>query len=83
MAGEARFASAPATGAPQTFSTGTPAHVDAACTAEAAYLSYSILPREARAAFLDRIASEIEARGDEIIAIGTSETGLLAARLEG
>lgn len=84
VAGEAKFASAPATGAPQTFSAGTPAHVDAACTAaEAAYLSYSILPRDERAAFLDRIASEIEARGDEITAIGTSETGLPAARLEG
>ena len=63
---------------------GTPAHVDAAAIgAEAAYPSYSALSREARAAFLDKIADEIEARGTEITAIGTSETGLPTARLEG
>ena len=84
VAGETTFTSSPATGAAQTFSVGTPAHVDAAAlAAEAAFPSYSALGRDQRAAFLDRIADEIEARGAEITAIGTSETGLPAARLEG
>ncbi len=84
MAGEATFKSSPATGEALSFAVGTPAHVDAAATgAEAAFPSYAALPRDARAAFLDRIADEIDARGSEITAIGTSETGLPTARLEG
>ena len=78
------FKSSPATGEALTFSVGSPAHVDAAVmAAEAAFPSYSALTRDQRAAFLDRIADEIEARGSEITAIGTSETGLPTARLEG
>jgi NADP-dependent aldehyde dehydrogenase len=58
--------------------------VDAACrTAEEAFWSFSTLPREARARFLERIAEEIEARGAEITEIGHQETGLPTARLEG
>ncbi len=58
--------------------------VDAACAAaEAAFAPYAALPRVARAAFLDRIADEIDARGAAITAVGTAETGLPAARLEG
>ncbi|MBI1170115.1 aldehyde dehydrogenase family protein [bacterium] len=84
VAGDATFLSSPATGEALPFAVGTPAHVDAAVQgAEAAFPSYSALSREARAAFLDRIADEIEARGVEITAIGTSETGLPVARLEG
>ncbi len=84
IAGEASFQSSPATGEAMTFSIGTPAHVDAAVqAAEAAFPSYAALSREQRATFLDRIADEIEARGVEITAIGTSETGLPVARLEG
>ncbi len=84
LTGEARFTSSPATGESRTFSVGTPAHVDAAVrAAEAAFPSYSALSRDQRAAFLDRIADELEARGTEITAIGTSETGLPTARLEG
>ena len=84
VGGDTTFKSSPATGAPLTFCVGTPAHVDAAVqAAEAAFPSYSALTREQRAAFLDRIADEIEARGVEITAIGTSETGLPTARLEG
>ena len=84
VGGPTTFKSSPATGAPLTFCVGTPAHVDAAVqAAEAAFPSYSALTREQRAAFLDRIADEIEARGVEITAIGTSETGLPTARLEG
>lgn len=84
VAGDATFLSSPATGEALAFAVGSPAHVDTAVQgAEAAYPSYSALSREARAAFLDKIAEEIDARGAEITAIGTSETGLPAARLEG
>jgi alpha-ketoglutaric semialdehyde dehydrogenase len=78
------FASSPAHGPSHTFSVGTPAHVNAACDgAEAAFPAYSAKSRKDRAAFLNRIADEIEARGAEITEIGTQETGLPAARLEG
>jgi len=82
--GEATFKSSPASGEAMEFSVGTPAHVNAAAKgAEAAFSSYSVLTREERAVFLERISDEIEARGAEITAIGTSESGLPAARLEG
>ena len=82
--GTTTFLSAPATGEALTFAIGTPALVDVAVTAaEAAFPSYAALTREDRAVFLERIADEIEARGPEITAIGTSETGLPAGRLEG
>ncbi len=84
IAGETTFSSSPASGAPRPFSVGTPAHVEAAVqAAEAAFSAYRATSRAARAAFLNRIADEIEARGAEITEIGTSETGLPAARLEG
>jgi len=84
VAGDATFQSSPATGEALTFAVGTPAHVDAAVRgAEAAFASYSTLSREARATFLEKIADEIEARGPEITAIGSSESGLPAGRLEG
>ena len=84
VAGDATFTSSPATGEARAFSIGTPAHVDTAVrAAEAAFPSYAALTRDQRAAFLDRIADEIEARGPEITAIGTSETGLPTARLDG
>ena len=78
------FASAPAHGPSHDFALGTPAHVDAACrAAEAAFPAYSATTRAARAAFLNRIADEIDARGAEITQIGTQETCLPVARLEG
>ena len=78
------FASSPAHGPSHPFSVGTPAHVTAACdAAEAAFPAYAAKTRAERAAFLNRIADEIEARGAEITEIGTQETGLPAARLEG
>ncbi len=84
VAGDATFASEPADGAAHDFAVGTPAHVDAAVkAAEDAFWSYGYSTREERAAFLNAIADEIEARGDEITAIGTSETGLPEARLQG
>jgi len=78
------FTSSPALGPSHQFSIGTPAHVAAACeAAEAAFPAYSAKTRAERAAFLNHIADEIEARGAEITEIGTQETGLPAARLEG
>ena len=84
VSGEATFSSEPAHGEAHDFAVGTPVHVDAAVNAaEEAFWSYGYSSREDRAAFLDAIADEIEARGKEITAIGTSETGLPEARLEG
>jgi NADP-dependent aldehyde dehydrogenase len=82
--GEATFRSSPAHGEALDFSVGTPAHVDRAVrAAEEAFASYGQTSRDERAAFLEKIADEIEARAIEITAIGTSETGLPTARLDG
>jgi NADP-dependent aldehyde dehydrogenase len=84
VAGEATFTSDPASGEAFEYSVGTPELVDRAClAAEEAFWSYGYSTREERAAFLDRIADEIDARGAQITWIGTSESGLPAARLEG
>lgn len=78
------FQSSTAHGPARTFAAGTPSHVEAACeAAEAAFPAYSTTSNAERAAFLNRIADEIEARGAEITEIGTQETGLPTARLEG
>lgn len=78
------FTSEPASGEPNTFAAATPELVDAAVkAAEEAFWSYGTSSRAERAAFLDSIADEIEARGAEITEIGSAETGLPAARLEG
>ncbi|WP_420006326.1 aldehyde dehydrogenase (NADP(+)) [Arenibacterium sp. LLYu02] len=78
------FASDPAHGPSHAFSTGTPALVDEACrAAEGAFPAYAAMSAERRAGFLDRIADEIEARADAITLIGTQETGLPEARLQG
>ncbi|MGL4312330.1 MAG: aldehyde dehydrogenase (NADP(+)) [Paracoccaceae bacterium] len=84
VGGEAMFASDPATGPSHQFAVGTVALVNrAAEAAEEAFWSYSALTRRQRAEFLNRIADEIEARGAAITEIGTQETGLPPARLEG
>ena len=84
VAGDATFASEPAHGPAHDFAVGTPDLVDRACeAAEDAFHTYAYLSREDRAAFLDAIAEEIEARGDAITEIGTQETGLPEARLQG
>lgn len=84
VAGATKFHSSPASGAAQAFSVGTPALVDRACAAaEAAFPAYAATTREQRAAFLERIAEEIDARGAEITATGSAETGLPTARLDG
>ncbi|MDM8165857.1 aldehyde dehydrogenase (NADP(+)) [Roseovarius sp.] len=78
------FTSEPASGEAHSFSVGNPQLVDqAAKAAEEAFTTYGYTTREERAAFLDTIADEIEARGDQITEIGTSESGLPEARLQG
>ncbi len=84
VAGDATFTSEPAHGPSHSFAVGTPAFVDTACAAaEEAFWSYGYSSREDRAAFLNAIADEIEARGAQITEIGCQETGLPEARLEG
>lgn len=83
-AGEDSFSSEPAHGPAHSFSVGTPAHVDAAViAAEEAFWSYGYTSAETRAAFLNAIADEIEARAEAITEIGSQETGLPEARLQG
>ncbi len=76
------FENAPVSGPRQRFFVGTPELVDkAAEAAEAAFWSYGYTSRAERAAFLESIADEIEARADDITEIGTAETGLPPGRL--
>ncbi|WP_167647655.1 aldehyde dehydrogenase (NADP(+)) [Mameliella alba] len=84
VSGETTFTSEPAHGPAHDYSVGTPALVDRACeAAEEAFWSYGYASRETRAAFLNAIADEIEARAEQITEIGTQETGLPEARLQG
>lgn len=84
VAGDGTFANAPAHGQAHMFSVGTPAHIEtAAQAAEEAFWSYGYSMQAERAAFLAAIADEIEARADAITEIGSAETGLPKARLEG
>ncbi|SFE84728.1 aldehyde dehydrogenase family protein, partial [Roseivivax sediminis] len=82
VAGETTFRSEPAHGTAHDYSVGTPALVDRACeAAEEAFASYGQSSREDRAAFLDAIAEEMEARVDAITEIAMSETGLPEPRI--
>lgn len=84
IAGEATFENAPATGPAQRFSVGTPDLVNKACeAAEEAFWSYGYATRAERATFLRAIADEIEARAELITEIGSRESGLPQARLQG
>lgn len=84
VAAEDTFTSEPATGKAHIFSAGTAQLVNTAAQgAEDAFESYGYSTRQDRATFLNTIADEIDARGDDITEIGTSETGLPATRLEG
>ncbi|WP_300542081.1 aldehyde dehydrogenase (NADP(+)) [Maricaulis sp.] len=79
-----KFSSAPAHGPSYDFAAGTPELVDRACrAAEDAFWSYGYSSREERAKFLETIADEIDRRGAAITEIGTQETGLPEARLNG
>lgn len=84
ITGETTFNSDPASGTAHSFSVGTPAMVDQACiAAEEAFISYSQTTTQERAVFLETIADEIDARADAITQIGSEETGLPQARLQG
>lgn len=84
IASEPTFSSEPATGPSHQFSVGNPDLVDQACkAAEDAFTTFGYTSREERAAFLNAIADEIEARADEITEIGCQESGLPEARLQG
>ena len=81
---ETRFTSDPAHGPSHEFCMGTVEMVNAACeAAEDAFWDYGYSSRETRAKFLETIADEIEARGEAITEIGTQESGLPEARLNG
>lgn len=84
VTGDTTFASDPAHGPAHHFSVGTPEHVARACeAAEACFEEYAATSRHERAAFLNAIADEIEKRAEAITLIGTQETGLPEARLNG
>ncbi len=84
VGGGATFTSEPAQGPAHDFSIGTVDLVDrAAQAAEQAFWTYGYATRQERAAFLDAIADEIEARAEAITEIGSQETGLPPARLQG
>jgi len=81
---DAKFENEPVSGAPDNFACGTPEMVDRACqAAEEAFRSYGYSSDDTRAALLEEVASQIDARGDQITAIGIKETGLPEARLQG
>ncbi|WP_194098564.1 aldehyde dehydrogenase (NADP(+)) [Marivivens aquimaris] len=84
QAGTDTFDSCPAHGPGHAYSVGRVSDVVAAArAAEEAFWSYGATSRKARADFLHAIADEIDARGAAITEIGTQETGLPEARLEG
>ncbi|MEG3181380.1 aldehyde dehydrogenase (NADP(+)) [Sphingomonas sp. LT1P40] len=56
---------------------------DACAAADAAFIPYSTRPLAERAAFLDAVADEIEALGDELIERACRESGLPSARITG
>ena len=84
IAGDTTFSSQPASGPEHDFAVGRASDVDAAArAAEEAFWSFGYTSRSERATLLDAIADEIEARAEAITLIGTQETGLPEARLEG
>jgi 2,5-dioxopentanoate dehydrogenase len=84
VSSEKSFSNIPVAGEAAQFPEGTPDDIaKAAQAAEDAFATFSVTTRDERAAFLNKIAEEIEARADKITEIGTRETGLPAARLQG
>ncbi|MCH4874576.1 aldehyde dehydrogenase (NADP(+)) [Pseudomonas sp. TMW22091] len=69
---------------PYGFFQATDAEVDAAAlAASTAFVAYRSMPATRRAEFLDAIAEEIDALGDDFIATVSRETALAAARIQG
>lgn len=84
IASDATFTSDPAYGPAHRFGEATPDLVDRACqAAEDAFWHYGQTSRAERAAFLNAIADEIEARAEAISELATQESGLPQARIEG
>lgn len=78
------FTNEPVTGEADSFAVGTPELVDrAVMAAEEAFWTFGYSSRAERASLLRTIAEEIDARGEEITAIGIKETGLPEVRLNG
>ena len=69
---------------PQHFYQATPAEVEAAAkAAAAAYPAYRALSASRRAQFLEAVADELDALGDDFIQLVCRETALPAARIKG
>jgi NADP-dependent aldehyde dehydrogenase len=69
---------------PQAFFQATPQEVDAAAKAAAqAYPAYRALSASRRAQFLDAVADELDALGDDFVELVCRETALPAARIKG
>ena len=69
---------------PYTFIQATEAEVDAAAmAASAAFPAFRGLPASRRAEFLEAVADEIDALGDDFVAIVCRETALPAGRIQG
>jgi len=84
VASDTFFSSSPAHGPTYSYSVASPELVNRACrAAEEAFWSFGYSTRAARAELLQTIADEIEARAEQITAMGAAETGLPAARLQG
>lgn len=84
VGGDPVFQNMPVSGSADSFAVGSVDHVNAAAeAAEEAFWSYGYSSRAERAAFLRKMADEIDARGDDITAMGTKETGLPEMRLNG
>ncbi|ETX14049.1 2,5-dioxovalerate dehydrogenase [Roseivivax halodurans JCM 10272] len=82
ISGTSTFRTSPASGDPLEISAGDAALVDKAVqAAEAAFDAYAATSREARAAFLDAIAEELEARVDDITPMAMAETALPEPRI--
>jgi NADP-dependent aldehyde dehydrogenase len=81
---EQTFTNAPVNGEADAFAVGSVELVDQAVkAAEEAFWSFGATSRAERAEFLRAIATEIDALGDEITAMGVKETGLPEVRLIG
>lgn len=84
VAGDETFNSSPAEDPVRQYAVGSSALVDEAVrAAEEAFETFGYSSRAERAAFLEAIAEEIDARGEDITEIGAGETGLPKARLVG
>jgi len=84
VSAEAKFSSSPASGDAFEYSAGSPELIAEACeAAHKAFRAFAATSREERAVLLEAIADEIDARGEQITEIGTAETGLPEARLQG